>query len=114
MIGGYSYVQLLVQSIYSYNNEINELIILSLCLSSITNITTVISWFMTKDINSKYDLIQYGIKITFVSDENTEKQLLNILKYRGCTQRLRNKLCLLLGIETSKLQIVCIDMNKDG
>merc|ERR1711897_53505 len=69
---------------------------------------------MTKNIHKKYDLIQYAINVKLCGDENNDKQLLQIIKYRGCTKRLRNKLCLLLGIEVSKLQICCVDMNENG
>eukprot|EP01084_Bolivina_argentea_P116905 207647_1 len=110
--------QSVIQGIYGYYNGITPLLLLSVFLSLLSSISNSLSWCITGHIHHKCKLVQYVLKVTLIDNgtdqTNKKKELLQIIKYRGCTRILRNKICLILGIETSKLQIGCVDMNDNG
>ena len=64
---------------------------------------------MTQNIQHKYMLIPYQLQVSFLNNIEKNRNLLQIVKYRGCTKRLRNKFCLI-----SNMHIYFIDMNDNG
>ena len=85
----------------------------------------IMSWCLSKNINKKFETIQYSLNIKLdqpegIDDddddinENMKGQLLQIKAYRGCKKQLRRQIAAELGIPRSKLEIAYIGITKNG
>lgn len=82
------------------------------------------SWCLSKNINKKFQTIQYSVHINLGQPEghNNEEdlensmrnQLLHIKTYRGCRKKLRKQITLQFGIKQSKLEIGHIGLTGNG
>ena len=109
---------------YVILQRLNALIILSLVLSLLSSITNSMSWCLSKNINKKFETLQYSVYINLGQpegknndddiDDSMQNQLLHIKTYRGCRKKLRKQITLEFGISRSKLEIGHIGLTGNG